>query len=113
RSDRPRDPAPEPSAQRFLLVVMTFLPIDRREFLARLGGGAIAVAAAGCAAPPTPVNEVVRLYIGTYTRGASRGIYRGRFDTGTGALTIDGVTEGIRNPSFLAVGLDRSKLYAV
>lgn len=85
--------------------------IPRRTFIARLGAGALA--AAGCAAPQNRGSDVTPLYIGTYTRGRSRGIYRARMDAGTGAITVDGVTEGIRNPSYLALSPNHAHLYAV
>ena len=47
-------------------------------------------------------------YFGTYTRGASKGIYCYKLDLATGKLTSVGVTEGIKNPSSgLAAGKDR------
>src|SRR5262245_47312382 len=53
-------------------------------------------------------------YFGTYTNGGkSKGIYCYRLDLKTGKLTSVGVTEGIRNPSFLAIHPSGRFLYAV
>ena len=52
-------------------------------------------------------------YFGTYTRGDSKGIYCYRFDLGSGKLTAAGVTEGVANPSFLAIHPSGKYLYAV
>lgn len=49
------------------------------------------------------------VYVGTYTRalshtpGEAAGIYRCRFDPGSGALAVEGVAGGVVNPSFLAL----------
>jgi len=59
------------------------------------------------------------VYIGTYTKalshtaGKAEGIYRCRFDPGTGALTIEGAVPGVVNPSYLALDSQRRYLYAV
>jgi 6-phosphogluconolactonase len=52
-------------------------------------------------------------YFGTYTRGASKGIYCYKLDLTTGKLTSVGVTEGIKNPSFVAIHPSGKFLYAV
>lgn len=53
------------------------------------------------------------VYVGTYTRGKSEGIYLLSLEMKTGKLTKLGVTKGIRNPSFLAIAPNRKFLYAV
>lgn len=64
------------------------------------------------------------VYVGTYSesilfgtgqvvRGKGKGIYRFRFDANAGALTLDGITEGVRNASYLAFDLKRRFLYCV
>lgn len=53
------------------------------------------------------------VYIGTYTSGASEGIYICRFDTETGALMQERVVAGVENPSFLALDPTQRWLYAV
>jgi 6-phosphogluconolactonase len=53
-------------------------------------------------------------YFGTYTNnGKSKGIYCYKLDLATGKLTSIGVTEGIKNPSFLAIHPSGRFLYAV
>src|SRR5262245_4188096 len=53
-------------------------------------------------------------YFGTYTNGGkSKGIYCYKLDLATGKLTEAGVTEGIKNPSFLAIHPTGKFLYAV
>ena len=54
------------------------------------------------------------VYVGTYTRGGkSKGIYTLKLDMQTGALTQIGVTEGVVNPSFVAIHPNNKFLYAV
>lgn len=84
--------------------------IPRRAFLRMLAGAATATA---CAPMSAPSAARTPLYIGTYTRGRSRGIYSGSLDLATGAIALDQVTEGIENPSYLALSSDRRYLYAV
>ncbi len=55
----------------------------------------------------------VPIYVGTYTDGASRGIYRFDFDTLSGAVTSAVVAAESRNPSFLALHPNGTVLYAV
>jgi 6-phosphogluconolactonase len=58
-------------------------------------------------------DQKLLLYVGTYTRNGSEGIYRLRMDPSSGTLTPAGVTSGIENPSFLAIHPDLHTLYAV
>jgi 6-phosphogluconolactonase len=53
------------------------------------------------------------VYAGTYTRGASKGIYAYRFESATGKLRPLGVAVEISSPSFLALHPNRRFLYAV
>jgi 6-phosphogluconolactonase len=53
------------------------------------------------------------VYVGTYTRGPSRGIYAFRFNESTGKLTSLGVAAESKNPSFLAEHPNHRFLYAV
>ena len=64
------------------------------------------------------------VFVGTYTepilfgtgqvlQGKGRGIYAFRLDGATGALRPCGLTEGVRNPSYLAFHPSRRFLYAV
>jgi 6-phosphogluconolactonase len=58
-------------------------------------------------------GQQTRVYAGTYTTKASEGIYRYRLDHASGALTLDGVTPGVENPSYLAIHPQGRYLYAV
>lgn len=53
------------------------------------------------------------VYTGTYTGGASKGIYAFRFQPSTGKTVSIGLAAESANPSFLAVHPDRRTLYAV
>ena len=87
-------------------------PLGRREFVKGSVLGAAALAA-GCYPAAAPSRHR-RAYLGTYTIDTgSEGIYHLLFDAESGALTIDGVTRGVRNPSFLALHPDGRSLYAV
>ena len=87
--------------------------LKRRDFVKKVGLGAAGVAVgtglSGCMATEKRSKEMVSeqnnltLYIGTYTSGASKGIYRGLFDTSTGELTDVKLAASAVNPSFLAV----------
>jgi len=52
-------------------------------------------------------------YIGTYTSGASKGIYVARYSTETGTLTPIGLAAPAVSPSFLAIHPSGKTLYAV
>jgi len=52
------------------------------------------------------------VYVGTYTKGESEGIYRLEFDDETGALSHKGLAGAIENPSFLAIHPSAPVLYA-
>lgn len=56
---------------------------------------------------PTP------LYVGTYTNGDSKGIYRLSFDTASGELSGKTLVAEMENPSFLKFSPDNQYLYAV
>lgn len=53
------------------------------------------------------------VYIGTYTGGPSKGIYRFEFDLATGQLTRRALAGEVANPSFLAIHPNQRFLYAV
>ena len=57
--------------------------------------------------------EPVTFYVGTYTGGTSRGIYRLSFDSATGALGSPALAGETKNPSFLALHPNGHWLYAV
>lgn len=74
--------------------------------------------AIGLASGPAPLRAAdgkpLLAYFGTYTNsGKSKGIYCYKFDPASGALTSVGVTEGIKNPSFLAIHPSGKYLYSV
>jgi 6-phosphogluconolactonase len=76
------------------------------------------VACAGCAPvrPPIPAPTLparLAVYVGTYTGGGSRGIYRFELDPGSGAWTDPVLAGESENPSFLAAHPDGRVLYAV
>jgi 6-phosphogluconolactonase len=58
-------------------------------------------------------GEKLRLYVGTYTGGKSKGIYLFEMDPASGALTPKGVAAETVNPSFLAIHPSHKFLYAV
>lgn len=58
-------------------------------------------------------SALMRVYAGTYTSGASEGIYLLELDAGTGALTLRGVAAAMENPSYLALHPALPVLYAV
>jgi 6-phosphogluconolactonase len=58
-------------------------------------------------------QDELMVYIGTYTREQSKGIYAFRFQPGAGTLTPIGVVAETVNPAFLAVHPNRRFLYAV
>ena len=53
------------------------------------------------------------VYVGTYTRGGSKGIYSCRFSPTTGKLTAVDVAAEVQNPSFLYVTPNGKHLYSV
>ncbi len=62
---------------------------------------------------PKQNNGKLHVYIGTYTRGRSEGIYLYYMDKSTGALEFASVAGEIENPAFLAIHPQQSHLYAV
>jgi 6-phosphogluconolactonase len=86
--------------------------MNRRDFV--LGGLLAAAAFPWRRVSRAGRRTELRAYVGTYTEGtASEGLYCCRFDPDTGALRIEGVTRGVRNPSFLAFHPTGESLYAV
>jgi 6-phosphogluconolactonase len=92
------------------------MTMSRSPSIQAVVAGALLVlflAAAARAGQPGARRESLRVYVGTYTRGQSRGIYLCHLDPGTGriqTLTLAGETD---NPSFLAIHPTRRYLYAV
>lgn len=58
-------------------------------------------------------NAAYRIYLGTYTRGESRGIYACEMDMAQGTLSSPKLVAEVRNPSFLAFHPDLPRIYAV
>jgi 6-phosphogluconolactonase len=52
------------------------------------------------------------LIVGTYTKTQDNGLFVYKFDTKTGKLTFESKTEGIKNPSYLAISDDAENVYA-
>lgn len=78
--------------------------VTRREF---------GILSAGAASHLMAADKEALVFIGTYTRGGSKGIYSYRFNPATGKLTEIGVAAEVQNPSFLYVSPDGNKLYSV
>ena len=74
---------------------------------------ALAAVAASAVAAPAAKPGPVTVYVGTYTDGTSRGIYRFTFDTATGATTEPVLAAETKNPTFLALHPSGRFLYAV
>lgn len=58
-------------------------------------------------------HESCLVYVGTYTNGASDGIYICRLDKSTGQLCQIDVVGNVDNPSYLAIDVERHRLFAV
>src|SRR5262245_20959097 len=78
-----------------------------RLFLVALGLASLCAAAARAAEPS------VTVYVGTYTDGTSRGIYRTVLDLATGTASAPVLAGEAKNPSFLALHPNGRFLYAV
>jgi 6-phosphogluconolactonase len=75
--------------------------------------GALGVTARPAPAAPAAQNDRIRLYVGTYTGGASRGIYLLELDRSSGSLASGPVLAGeSENPSFLALHPSGRFLYS-
>lgn len=61
----------------------------------------------------TNLDKKQLFYVGTYAEESSDGIYLCELDNNTGALRLLHAASGIKNPSFLVVNQDHSRLYAV
>jgi 6-phosphogluconolactonase len=55
----------------------------------------------------------MRFYVGTYSQRGSKGIYVFDLEPTTGATTLVGTADSVKNPSFVAVSRDGKFLYAV
>jgi 6-phosphogluconolactonase len=74
---------------------------------------ALAGATTGATGARTAASDGTLVYVGTYTRADSEGIYAFRFDAATGTLRPIGLAARTSNPSFLAVHPNGRWLYAV
>jgi 6-phosphogluconolactonase len=95
----------------FLDTIMTHTLVHGGLFTLLLFGAAFFAA-------PAPADDAakadkLRMYVGTYSGGKSKGIYLFEMDPATGALTSKGVAAETVNPSFLAVHPSHKFLYAV
>jgi 6-phosphogluconolactonase len=59
------------------------------------------------------VSKKLTAYIGTYTKGDSKGIYRLSMDDSSGTIDDVQVAAELENPTFLAVTSDQKYLYSV
>ena len=88
---------------------------SRRDFLKTSIFGALAFAlsnrASSYVSGAAHAGELL-MYVGSYTSGASKGIYLYRFNLSSGELVRLSVTEAM-DPSFLALSPNRRVLYAV
>lgn len=79
--------------------------------------GLIALCIAVTASPAIAAEEAEEtdffVYVGTYTRGESAGVYRFRFDAETGECGEPQLAAEAENPSFLAIHPDEELLFAV
>jgi 6-phosphogluconolactonase len=64
-------------------------------------------------APKKPKLEKLWVYVGTYNRNGSKGIYRLEMDLASGKLTPKGLAAAASQPSFLAIHPNQRFLYAV
>lgn len=73
----------------------------------------IASSLTGFAEPGPAADAPMWVFVGTYTGGKSRGIYRLEFDPGAGTLSAPTLAAESENPSFLALHPSGRFLYAV
>ena len=65
------------------------------------------VASSSAADPKATEAGSIRVYVGTYTWGGSKGIYRTELDLATGRLSPAEVAAEATNPSFLVIHPNR------
>lgn len=80
---------------------------SRRDFIVTLPA-----LSAGVACSSAQASEHLG-FVGTYTRGESKGIYSFRLDPATGKLTAPQLATEAQNPSFLAIHPNKKFLYSV
>jgi 6-phosphogluconolactonase len=74
---------------------------------------AAALVQGAAVAEPSAGHGKMWVFVGTYTDGKSKGIYRFAFDPATGELTDGELASEAVNPSFLAIHPNHRFLYAV
>ena len=88
--------------------------MDRRKSLRALVTALLALGSASVLSGEGAAMDVLRVYVGTYTRGESRGIYRFEIDAASGRLLSGpSLAAASENPSFLALHPSGKVLYAV
>jgi len=88
----------------------------RREILKKIALGVCGVVAAEPVIarrryPAAP--GIAIFFVGTYTRGRSKGIYGCRLDLASGSIRVDRAVSGVVNPSYLAIDKGRRRLFTV
>ncbi len=84
-----------------------------RAFLFGIMTSCVAIVPLAAEASDAPALGKVPVYVGTYTRGTSKGIYLYHLDLTTGSLDSAGCAAETTSPSFLAFHPSRPLLYAV
>src|SRR5262245_23197688 len=85
----------------------------RREFVKVYGLAALAHPLSAAQDMSKQKSNEVLLYVGTYTKGKSEGIYVYRMNLASGELKKAATVKGVSDPSFLAIDPKRRFLYAV
>ena len=85
---------------------------NRRNWIFSAAGALLVPTAASTISAASKPGKYL-VYIGTYTRGDSKGIYAYRFDAASGALEPIGLAAEIVNPSFVALHPNGKFLYSV
>jgi 6-phosphogluconolactonase len=92
-------------------------PLHWRQTLYTIGAlvllGVLPWSAPRSRAADRPSSGTLWLYVGTYTNGASKGIYRLELDLASGKLSVPKLAGKAVNPSFLALHPGGRFLYAV
>src|SRR5690554_1471359 len=58
-------------------------------------------------------QQQIIAYIGSYTEPSSPGVYICSYDSATGALSLTGSIDGLKNPTFLDIDKESLRLYAL
>src|SRR5262245_40247054 len=86
---------------------------SRRDFVKASGVAALAQTIPAAAQDKLkPKSNELLLYVGTYTKGKSEGIYVYRMNLASGELKPAATVKGVSNPSFLAIDPKRRFVYA-